>query len=233
VQSSATGRPDFRAIPRAKNEAERSSRTGIASTPSCWAKAIASGVERDPGQITAVVNPSRFKVSVRMEAKKELVFLKSIISIPERDSRVPPSQVTCFIPFYFYFDFILDWVQEDSFVDCIHLTGIRCYGYTGYLSEEQVLGQWFEVDVTLWLDLSVAGKSDAIEDTLDYRSIISTVQQLVKTSKFALVERLATAIAEAILLSKQVAQVQVRLSKPAAPIPDFGGTITIDITRNK
>jgi len=48
-----------------------------------------------------------------------------------------------------------------------------------------VLGQWFEVDVTLWLDLSVAGKSDAIEDTLDYRNI-STVQQLVKTSKFAL-----------------------------------------------
>lgn len=118
-------------------------------------------------------------------------------------------------------------------MDCIHLTGIRCYGYIGYLSEEQVLGQWFEVDLTLWLDLSVAGKSDAIEDTLDYRSTISTVQQLVKTSKFALLERLATAIAEAILRSQQVAQVQVRLSKPAAPIPDFGGKITIDLTRTK
>lgn len=118
-------------------------------------------------------------------------------------------------------------------MDCIQLTGIRCYGYTGYLPEEQVLGQWFEVDVTLWLDLSVAGKSDAIEDTLDYRSIISTVQQLVKTSKFALVERLATAIAESILASDSVAQVQVRLSKPAAPIPDFSGKITIELTRAK
>ncbi len=118
-------------------------------------------------------------------------------------------------------------------MDCIYLTGIRCYGYTGYLSEEQVLGQWFEVDVTLWLDLSAAGKSDAIEDTLDYRSIISTVQQLVKTSKFALVEKLATVIADAILQSKQVEQVQVRLSKSAAPIPDFGGKITIDITRSR
>jgi len=49
------------------------------------------------------------------------------------------------------------------------------------------------------------GKSDAIEDTLDYRNIISTVQQL-KTSKFALVERLATAIAESILESDCVAQ---------------------------
>lgn len=118
-------------------------------------------------------------------------------------------------------------------MDCIHVTGIRCYGYTGYLPEEQVLGQWFEVDVTLWLDLSVAGLSDAIEDTLDYRSIITTVQQLVKTSKFALVERLATAIAESILESTDVAQVQVRLTKPAAPIPDFSGKITIELTRAK
>ncbi len=118
-------------------------------------------------------------------------------------------------------------------MDSIDLMGIRCYGYTGYLPEEQVLGQWFEVDVTLWLDLSVAGKSDAIGDTLDYRSIIGTVQHLVKTSKFALIERLATVIAEAILQSNQVTQVQVRLSKVAVPIPDFGGKITVNLTRTK
>jgi dihydroneopterin aldolase len=116
-------------------------------------------------------------------------------------------------------------------MDCIHLTGIRCYGYTGYLQEEQVLGQWFEVDLTLWLDLTASGESDNIADTLDYRSAIETVQQLVKTSKFALVEKLANAIADAILELAQVQQVQVRLSKLAAPIPDFGGKITIDITR--
>lgn len=118
-------------------------------------------------------------------------------------------------------------------MDSIHLEGIRCYGYTGYLPEEQVLGQWFEVDVTLWLDLSVAGKSDAIEDTIDYRNIISQVQQLVKTSKFALVERLAEAIALAILATKGIEQVKVRLSKLAAPIPDFGGKITIELTRSQ
>ncbi|MBE9018824.1 dihydroneopterin aldolase [Chroococcidiopsidales cyanobacterium LEGE 13417] len=117
-------------------------------------------------------------------------------------------------------------------MDCIHLEKIRCYGYTGYLPEEQVLGQWFEVDVTLWLDLSVAGKSDAIEDTIDYRNIISNVQHLVKTSKFALVEKLATAIAESILAVKGIEQVKVKLSKPAAPIPDFSGRISIEITRN-
>ena len=118
-------------------------------------------------------------------------------------------------------------------MDCIQLTGIRCYGYTGYLPEEQVLGQWFEVDVTLWVDLSVAGKSDNIEHTLDYRSAISLIQQLVKNSKFLLIERLADTIVQSLLQLPLVEKVQVQLSKPAAPIPDFGGRITLEITRTK
>lgn len=118
-------------------------------------------------------------------------------------------------------------------MDSIHLTGIRCYGYTGHLPEEQILGQWFEVDVTLWLDLAPAGQSDQIEDTLDYRTVISTIQQLMKTSKFALVERLISVIAEALLSAEQVQQVQVRLTKLAAPIPDFSGKITLELTRTK
>jgi len=118
-------------------------------------------------------------------------------------------------------------------MDCIHLTGIRCYGYTGYLAEEQVLGQWFEVDVTLWLDISAAAKSDALTDTLDYRNVISIVQHLVKTSKFALIERLVGAIADSILESSLVTQVQVRLTKLSAPIPDFGGKITVEHTKVK
>jgi dihydroneopterin aldolase len=123
--------------------------------------------------------------------------------------------------------------DKENCMDCFHLTGIRCYGYTGYLPEEQVLGQWFEVDLTLWLDLSVAGKSDAIEDTLDYRSVINDVQHLVKTSKYALIERLVDAIATSILKADRVQQVQVRLTKLAAPIPNFGGRITVEITRSR
>lgn len=118
-------------------------------------------------------------------------------------------------------------------MDCIQLTKIRCYGYTGYLQEEQVLGQWFEVDLTLWLDLAAAGESDEIADTIDYRGVIETVKQIVKTSKFALIEKLATTIANAILELDRVQQVQVRLHKPGAPIPDFGGNITLEITRTR
>jgi 7,8-dihydroneopterin aldolase/epimerase/oxygenase len=116
-------------------------------------------------------------------------------------------------------------------MDTIHVTGIRTYGYTGYLAEERVLGQWFEVDLSIGVDISTAGKSDAIEDTLDYRQAIEIVQHQIETAKFALVEKLATVIAEAILQLDRVRQVRVQLSKPAAPIPNFTGKITIDITR--
>jgi dihydroneopterin aldolase len=119
-------------------------------------------------------------------------------------------------------------------MDCIHLTGIRCYGYTGFLPEEKVLGQWFEVDVKLWLDLSQPAKTDNIEDTIDYRRTIGLIQNLVKTAKFALVERLAGAIADDILEhSDGINQVQVILSKSAAPIADFSGKISIELTRSK
>ena len=118
--------------------------------------------------------------------------------------------------------------------DYIHLTGIRAYGYTGYLPEEQVLGQWFEVDVKLSLSLVEAGKTDAITDTVDYRNVIAKVQHLIKTSKFALVEKLVAAIADSILAEcDRLQQVQVILSKPAAPIQDFSGKISIEIVRSR
>lgn len=123
-------------------------------------------------------------------------------------------------------------------MDCIYLTGIRCYGYLGVLPEEQVLGQWFEVDLTLWLDLAQAGESDRLNDTLDYSQVVTLVQRLVRTSRVALLERLAAMIAETILQpnafdTNPVQQVQVRLSKLAAPIPDFDGKVTIEILRSR
>lgn len=119
-------------------------------------------------------------------------------------------------------------------MDSIHLTGIRCYGYIGYLQEEKVLGQWFEVSVKLWLDLSQATETDAIEDTLDYRTIINLVQDLVKTSQFDLLERLAGAIANTILQHNDVVtKIQVVVTKPNAPIPGFDGSINIEVIRSK
>ncbi|WP_373480366.1 dihydroneopterin aldolase [Geminocystis sp.] len=117
-------------------------------------------------------------------------------------------------------------------MDSIKVTGIRGYGYTGLLPEERTLGQWFEVDLVLWVDLQPSGKSDNLDDTVDYRQAISLVKHLLKTAKFALVEKLADVIAEDVLKIKFINKVRVKLSKLSPPIPDFEGRITIDITRS-
>ena len=48
-------------------------------------------------------------------------------------------------------------------MDSIEVNGICAYGYTGLFQEERTLGQWFEVDLTMWLDLEPSAKSDDIE----------------------------------------------------------------------
>lgn len=118
-------------------------------------------------------------------------------------------------------------------MDLLHLTGLRCYGYTGALPEEQILGQWFEVDLILGLDLGLAGSSDQLADTLDYRTLITQVQNTVATARPALLERLATIIAEQALADAQVHQVTVRLTKVSPPIPNFAGQITVELTRRR
>lgn len=117
-------------------------------------------------------------------------------------------------------------------MDAIQLSDIRAYGYVGYFPEEQVLGQWFSVDLTIWIDLSQAGASDRLEDTLDYRSVIQTTQHFIQTQRCALIETLASQIADMVLSTdERVTQVRVQLTKPHAPIPNFDGAVKVDITR--
>lgn len=118
-------------------------------------------------------------------------------------------------------------------MDFIEVNNIKAYGYTGLFEEERILGQWFQVDLTLWIDLETSGKSDNIQDTLDYRQAIEIVKHILKTAKFSLVEKLATVIAEDLLKILPIGKVKVRLSKLSPPIPDFEGSITIEITRCK
>ena len=123
----------------------------------------------------------------------------------------------------------------DTFVDIsmdwIHINAIRCYGYTGALPEEQILGQWFEINLSLGLDLHIAGNTDNLTDTLDYRTVIAQVTDLVHQSKYALVEKLASVIASNLLQFPLVQQVKVCLTKVSPPIPNFSGNIFVEIIR--
>lgn len=118
-------------------------------------------------------------------------------------------------------------------MDCIHINGIRAYGYVGFLPEEQVLGQWFEVDLTVWLNLLSAGKSDDLTETYDYSQAVMAIQTMIQTTQCKLIEKLAEEVAALVLVARQVEQVQVRLTKPRPPIPNFSGQVSVEIIRRR
>ncbi|MEB3290675.1 MAG: dihydroneopterin aldolase [Leptolyngbya sp.] len=119
-------------------------------------------------------------------------------------------------------------------LDTIHLTGIRAYGYTGALPEETVLGQWFQADITLYLDLSLPCQSDDLPDTHNYCTVVDQTQRIIRERRFALIERLAGEIAQMTLATDdRLRRVRVKLTKPTPPIPDFSGEVAVEITRDR
>jgi len=114
----------------------------------------------------------------------------------------------------------------------IILKGVKAYGYVGLLPEEKILGQWFEVDAIIWTDFSKAELSDAIADTLDYRSCIRKIEHLIQTAKFDLIERLAGAIADSLMDDPQISKLQLTVIKHP-PIPNFAGAVAVEVHRER
>ena len=61
-------------------------------------------------------------------------------------------------------------------VDTIALVEMAFYAYHGAHPEERVLGQRFVVDLEADTDLQPAGRSDALDDTVDYGALYRTVR---------------------------------------------------------
>ena len=80
-------------------------------------------------------------------------------------------------------------------------------------------------------DLSVAGGSDRLADTLDYGAITDRVIAVVGGSDDQLLERLATRIAEAVCVDDRVAWVTVALRKLRPPVPHELSTSGVRIGR--
>ena len=118
-------------------------------------------------------------------------------------------------------------------LDTLIIEGIRGYGYTGYFEAEQTLGQWFEVDLRLWLELAVCGNNDELSQSVNYADVVQRVTTLIETSRCRTIERLNTLVCEVVLDFEPVQRVQATLTKLAAPIPGFGGRISVQMTRSR
>jgi dihydroneopterin aldolase len=103
--------------------------------------------------------------------------------------------------------------------DRIELRGLRVRGFHGVFEHERREGQDFVVDITVWLDLTPAARSDRLEDTLDYGALAQRAAAIVGGPPCNLIETVAGRVADEVFSDVRVQTVEVVLHKPQAPIP--------------
>ncbi len=91
---------------------------------------------------------------------------------------------------------------------------VRCR--LGVTVAERAKPQEVLVSVTLHADLSRAGRTDRLGDSIDYKALKLKILALGERRSFKLIERLAQGVADVALADRRVQQVDVVVSKPGA-----------------
>ncbi len=116
-------------------------------------------------------------------------------------------------------------------MDQILVPGIRAMGVHGVLPEEKVRAQPFEVSLELSVDLSAAGESDDLNDTVSYADVIASVERVITHERFELLERLAHRIATVCRADERVKQAVVEVRKLRPPVPTEVAHVAVRIVR--
>lgn len=114
-------------------------------------------------------------------------------------------------------------------MDRIVLEGIVAHGRHGAYDHEREHSQPFHVDIELRVDLTRAGISDELHDTVDYGEIYRDVVRVIEERSYALLERLASAALDEILRDPRVFSAQISIAKPG--LLD-GATPRVIVTRD-
>ena len=117
--------------------------------------------------------------------------------------------------------------------DRITLTGLKVRGHHGVYEHEKRDGQDFLVDVTVWIDLNTAARTDDVADTLDYGALATRAAEIVGGKPRDLIETVATELAEDVMTDERVHAVEVTIHKPSAPIPLSFNDVAVVIRRSR
>jgi dihydroneopterin aldolase len=100
----------------------------------------------------------------------------------------------------------------------ISVPGIALRGRCGVTPEERSIGQSLVVDVLLEPASCTGAETDELEGTVDYGRVVDAVRAIVEGGEFHLLERLATAIADALWDLAELSRVEVGVAKIAPPV---------------
>ena len=114
-------------------------------------------------------------------------------------------------------------------MDKVFIKDLLIRGVIGISEKEREQPQDILVSVTLYTDISTAGKSDKIDDCVNYRTLAKAILKHVEEVKRYTVEALAADIVSICLKSPTVKKAHVRVEKPGAV--RFSKSVGVEITR--
>lgn len=117
--------------------------------------------------------------------------------------------------------------------DRVELRGLRALGTHGALPEERGRAQPFELDLDLFVDLRPAGRSDRLDDTVDYAAFAAAAVAVVEGPHAELIETLAERVAAAVLAAagERATAVTVTVRKLRPPVALSLGSAAVRVTR--
>jgi len=119
----------------------------------------------------------------------------------------------------------------EEHLDRIHVRDLNLRCIVGIYPDERREKQDITVNIVMYADLRAAGRSDRIEDTVDYKEVKKRVVALVEESSSFLIEHLAQRVAGLCLEEPRVEAVRVTIDKPGAL--RFARSVAVEIFRKR
>ena len=113
--------------------------------------------------------------------------------------------------------------------DKIHINDLLTRGIVGVNDWERKDKQDILINITLCADLRPAGRSDNIEDSVNYRTVAKQVIAYVESSSRFTLEALSEDVARLCLSMPGVTRARVRIEKPGAV--RFARSVGVEIER--
>lgn len=117
--------------------------------------------------------------------------------------------------------------------DKILLQNMMFYAFHGVYEYERKQGQRFYMDLELTVNAGEAGKTDDLNDAVDYTIVYQKTKEIVESHRYRLLEALAANIANEVLGFAGVDSVTLRIRKPAVPLQGQIDYVQLEITRSR
>lgn len=116
-------------------------------------------------------------------------------------------------------------------MDKIFIKDLVARGIIGVSDSEREKPQEILINIIMFFDISKAGISDKIEDTVNYRTVAKKAMLHAEATSHFTVEALASDIARICLEDARIEKVNVRVEKPGAV--RFSRSVGVEIERSR